>query len=58
MMNCVCLIVLQFALNTWATVYFRLDQFPSWVEGASLAAGNLTTSCAAAHRSNYTSADA
>ena len=35
-MNCVCLIVLQLALNTWGYVYFNLHEFPEWAGGAML----------------------
>jgi len=31
-MNIVCLLVLQLAVNTWAHAYFNLDEFPHWAE--------------------------
>jgi len=30
LMNCVCLLVLQLALNTWGTTYFNLNEYPIW----------------------------
>ena len=34
-MNVICIITLQFAMNTWGYAYFKLGEYPDW-------AGNIT----------------
>lgn len=42
-MNVVCLIVLQIAINTWTFAYFNLGVYPSWANQSPSVKENVTT---------------